>query len=433
MRKILVAGAGHGGLAAAYNLAKAGYAVTVLEQKAREEAGYDWLDCISLRTLQTVGVSPLPPEALRPYRPMAYRGPSKDVTLTPDPPKGAVHLKYVDRKVLLRHLIREAEAAGAAVKFGCTVTGPLLSGSRVTGVRYRENGTEKEETADLVIDAAGIRSPLRRSLPDALGIQREIAEEDTLFVYRACYEKTEPRMTEPPCNMYFYHCRRKGLDWMITDEDNADVLVGTFGPVTRQEVCDAVADMRRDFPFVGQRIVRGGSMEAIPLRPPLPRLIADGYALVGDSASMVACLSGSGMDYAMSAGKMLADTVINAGEQPLTAAVLWPYQHTFFKNCGLNTLNDNMLKHFLMDAGASGTDALFRKKILTEREMSGAGRHYTKKELAAKAFALLSTPVLWRPIIKLAEQNRINRKIKQTFPDAYDPAALAAWERIYKV
>ena len=37
MKKILIAGAGHGGITCAYNLANAGFDVTVIEKKKREE------------------------------------------------------------------------------------------------------------------------------------------------------------------------------------------------------------------------------------------------------------------------------------------------------------------------------------------------------------------------------------------------------------
>ena len=42
--KIIVAGMGHGGLAAAAILARSGYDVTVYEQKSAGTLGYDWTD-----------------------------------------------------------------------------------------------------------------------------------------------------------------------------------------------------------------------------------------------------------------------------------------------------------------------------------------------------------------------------------------------------
>ena len=52
MKKILVAGAGHGGLAAAALLAAQGYEVEVFEQKKRGELGHDWEDRFAFANLQ---------------------------------------------------------------------------------------------------------------------------------------------------------------------------------------------------------------------------------------------------------------------------------------------------------------------------------------------------------------------------------------------
>ena len=43
-RKIIVAGAGHGGLTAAALLAKAGFDVTIYERNEEGKLGYDWTD-----------------------------------------------------------------------------------------------------------------------------------------------------------------------------------------------------------------------------------------------------------------------------------------------------------------------------------------------------------------------------------------------------
>ena len=63
MKRILVAGAGHGGLTAAYNLAKAGYDVTVLEYKRRENLGYDWHDALEMSAFLESGI-PCPPDTM---------------------------------------------------------------------------------------------------------------------------------------------------------------------------------------------------------------------------------------------------------------------------------------------------------------------------------------------------------------------------------
>ena len=57
-KKIVIAGAGHGGLVAGAKLAQAGYDVTVYERKIRSELGYDWEDAIDMRVFAECGLEP---------------------------------------------------------------------------------------------------------------------------------------------------------------------------------------------------------------------------------------------------------------------------------------------------------------------------------------------------------------------------------------
>ena len=50
-KKIIVAGAGHGGVIAAAKLAKAGFDVTVYEKQKRENIGHDWEDRFDFQTV----------------------------------------------------------------------------------------------------------------------------------------------------------------------------------------------------------------------------------------------------------------------------------------------------------------------------------------------------------------------------------------------
>ena len=59
MTKIIVAGAGHGGLAAAALLARDGFDVTVYEKNKRADLGYDWTDIFAPGALKIASV-PMP-------------------------------------------------------------------------------------------------------------------------------------------------------------------------------------------------------------------------------------------------------------------------------------------------------------------------------------------------------------------------------------
>ena len=66
-KKIIVAGLGHGGIAAAAQLAKAGFDVTVYEQKKEGTLGYDWTDIFAPDALAVAGMD-MPPEDKYTYK-----------------------------------------------------------------------------------------------------------------------------------------------------------------------------------------------------------------------------------------------------------------------------------------------------------------------------------------------------------------------------
>ena len=103
MKRILVAGAGHGGLSAAYNLARNGYDVTVIEAKSREDLGYDWHDALEMSAFIESGM-PCPPESMyEPNIPQVFTNPKATVKipLPYDERDGFM----MDRKVLINYLV----------------------------------------------------------------------------------------------------------------------------------------------------------------------------------------------------------------------------------------------------------------------------------------------------------------------------------------
>ncbi|TFF63612.1 MAG: hypothetical protein EU521_00975, partial [Promethearchaeota archaeon] len=54
--KIVIAGAGHGGIVAARELALQGFEVHVYEKKGRDNLSWDWRDNMELDTFQEIGI-----------------------------------------------------------------------------------------------------------------------------------------------------------------------------------------------------------------------------------------------------------------------------------------------------------------------------------------------------------------------------------------
>ena len=80
-KKIIVAGLGHGGIAAAALISKAGFDVTVYEKEQEGHLGYDWTDIFAPEALEVAGVG-MPPEDKYEYKEdMTFFNPSLNVSL----------------------------------------------------------------------------------------------------------------------------------------------------------------------------------------------------------------------------------------------------------------------------------------------------------------------------------------------------------------
>ena len=428
--KIIIAGAGHGGLTAAITLAKNGYDVTVYEKSNREAMGHDWHDTMMPAAFDFCGIT-RPENAFTPYVKARHTHPKKTVVLKTDPAP-VKNVAYIDRKTLITYLLKVAQESGVRMCFGVEVLSPLCEGDRVTGLRLRENGEDREKAADLVIDAAGMDSPVRRNLPDAWGIKKEIPTEETYFVWRAYFNTVEGNRPEHSYNICFFHTGTPGLDWLIDRPPYADILVGSIGSVNENVIDSAVADFRKDYSFVGEEILRGGgAIKKIPLRRTLGLFVADGYAAVGDSASMTEPMNGSGITLSMKAGKILADTVIAGGDKGADAANLWRYQYAYQKTLGEKFLKDDIVKGMLGILTADDMDYLFENRVLTAKEMLKDPAPVDFSYIRGKA-AVLGRPALLSPMLKTAKRLVDKAAVCASMPRDYDPAAVRAWAERYE-
>ena len=182
--------------------------------------------------------------------------------------------------------LKLAEEAGVVLDFETEAVAPLLCGSAVEGLIVRQNGALLELHSDLLIDSAGLYSPVRTKLPASFGIPNTINPRSVFHVWRAYYENT-----------------------------------------------------------TGERIV------------------ADGYAAIGDSAGMTVPLNGSGIILSMNAGKILADTV-NAIDGACTKKALWPYEYEYFMRHGKDLVMIDIIKTLFTYVKGADIDYLMEKKIL---------------------------------------------------------------------
>lgn len=433
MTKFVVAGAGHGGLVAAINLARKGYDVTVFEKNKKEDMGHDWHDYLNFTAFDDSGIERPKEDEYTTGIQQGFKNPSGTLNIEiPIDPSSLI----MDRKVLINHLLTLCESSGVKIVFEAEIIGPYIESGKVCGIKILDGEKSAVVEADLVIDAAGMYSPVRSNLPESLGIQNKIEEKNVFHVYRAYYENTTGEVSYPPYSINLFHMNRPGLDWTITEEGYVDILVGKFGmsgKLTQKDVDEAVACFKKDFPFMGDKIVRGGVFADIPLTKMLPLIVADGYVAIGDSAGMTVPLNGSGIVLSMKAGKILAD-VVEKANGIYRIEKLWDFQYEYFQTLGKDLIMVDTLKNFFTYITADHVDIFMEKGILSEQTLSfgdGSSFSVTPELIQSVIKVVPDVAPLLLPLVNNFKSLPVSMVLEKLMPQKYEKSKVEKWVKIY--
>ncbi len=435
MSRIIVAGAGHGGLVSAYHLALQGENVTVFEKNKRENLGYDWQDSFDYKCFSYADI-PIPDSGMKDRVPMTFV-PSLDPYLSFTQPKqSGKYTLHLFRKDIYNHLISLCEKAGVEFQYETNILSALLFGNRVCGIK-----TDKGDYyGDLVIDAAGMYSPVKNSLPDYLEIQKDFAGCEVLHAYRAYYNKNSD--FPDPENIYqvlFNEDGDIGLGWCITNENSADILIGRFGDFNISMAHKAVDNLRTVFPHIGEEILHGGYIADIPVRQPLAVFVADGYAAIGDSACMTIPVIGSGITNSIMAGKMLADAVLADENKTYSAKVLWEYEKQYYKEIGNSCCSFALFKIMMNEMKPEDIVFLIEEEILSADDISFNVNESSIVDiimsggfsLIGKAKKIKNNDELFKKLVSVAGNAAKFQKTKVSFPNDYNIEDIKKWSEKY--
>lgn len=433
-KKIIVAGGGHGGIAAGAQLAKNGYDVTVYEKRKREDMGYDWTDIFDKKGLFAAGMEMPAEDKYKFKNDMTFYSPNMNVGLRQHVPQDQLEIQ-MERKDIYNHIISYAESCGVKFEYETDILGPVMLGDRVAGIK-----TDKEVIyADLVIDAAGINSVIRRNLPEHLGVQNEVQKYEQFYVYRGFYNKTA-ECEEDKFKLMLLHEGNQGIFWVAAEEEYTDVLIGSFFPLDDEKVENTLQYLRSRNPHLGDTLVRGGCYVNIPVRQPLGVMVSDGYAAIGDSAYMTVPVIGSGIANCLKASRILADTIIADETDSFSAEVLWKYQRQYFKALGNGFASLASVKMLLTRISGDELDYIFDNGILNADDMTiGADSTdigailggITKESLKKKLYGLKNNPVVLKKVLQTVKEIGAATTVTLAMPKIYNRKAVCAWVKQY--
>jgi len=399
---VLVAGAGVAGLAAAIELSRCGHMVTVLDKSAQNDLAYPWKDCICREQTERLTGKTLDQAFVHKYENTFYCSPFGGTRLLSD--RSQVSFFLFDRRELHRMLLECAEENGVSFCFEAAVTEPIFTANRVIGVRTQG----KSWLADLVVDALGVNSPLRRRLPKLFGIERDYGEDDVFYAYRAYFRKRKNvSQPEVPFATYLLHNGEKGLSWVNTEEELVDVLVGRTEPMTPAKLRRALDSLMRSNPIIGDDVIADG-FGVIPIRRPLKKFVCDGYAAIGDSAYMTYPFSGSGIDLSMDAAHILGECVKNSAAfgEMISEQCLLNYQNTYLSVYGASLTADDLLKRQMLRTNPRALEHFFRCGLITQAAFEGGSQATTPSQILKSLMYPLSLAHLG---LAGAKGNRLKR------------------------
>lgn len=438
-KRIIIAGAGHGGLVCGALLAQQGYDVTVYEKKKKRDVGHNWTDVFPLSSFEEAGI-PLPPKSkYEPSHSICYTNPNKTVKIAMSdnsrPSKSSNSV--LDRKYLINYLIRYAAQKGVRFRFESEIICPINDGNRVLGIVVKRNNKFYSVLGDLIIDAAGMDSPVRKLLPISLGIVNDFSDDQIFTAYRAFFEKIPGDEPEHNYTVHLFHMHEPGISWVISNKNYYDVLIGRFGSkLSEKQINESLNDLRESYPGIGKRIVRGGDVARIPIRRTIPKLVADGYAAIGDSAGMTIPMIGSGIANSIRAGRYLYNAVIADSEGNYTAETLWQYQCEYFNKIGKSLVAVDKLRSLCTTLTGNDVDYLLEKEIISKDALAITGNNgseLTVLRIAQKVIKALPKLTMIANLTKTFARYSSIKRVLAEMPETYSQPAVKEWAEKYNI
>ena len=183
---MIVVGAGTAGCLAAKTTAEAGLKVCLVERKRREEIGEKICgDALGEHHLKTLGLEkPQGGELEKRIEGIKIFSPDSETVFT------IKHEDFVgyllNRRLFGQWLLRKTLDKGTILLDSTLCLEPTVEKGCVTGISTRDLRTGKtvQVKGKVVADASGFMGVVRRKLPEEMGIETEIANEDVEACYR---------------------------------------------------------------------------------------------------------------------------------------------------------------------------------------------------------------------------------------------------------
>lgn len=320
---VLVVGAGPGGAAAAYHLARRGIDVTVVERASfpREKVCGDGITPRGVRSLEKMGIDLDDPGFERVIGLRVYSRETTIELLWPDldafPSFGLVRTRHDFDELLARR----AEKAGARLLERTEAVDPVWTDGWVTGATVRAEdegaGPAAPVRARFVIAADGASS----RFASRAGVRRNAAR--PLGIAARRYYRIDRRpgpWLESWLDLWEGDVQLPGYGWLFPLADGTSNvgagLINTFAgfrDISAQRLFDAFVTMLPAEWNIGEDTAQGRLLSGpLPMGFNRTPIAVPGLIVLGDAAGIVNPFNGEGIGYAMESGEVAAELIGDA-------------------------------------------------------------------------------------------------------------------------
>lgn len=334
---VIVVGAGPAGAMAARYAAKGGLRVALLERK--ENAG------IPVRCGEGVGLKGLSKSitlekswiqtAIKKVRLVSSSGYKVDLTIT-----GKDESYIIDREKMDSDLLQRAIQAGVSY-FPKT---PVISAKSLDNNQYICVSPQNEFRASCLILADGVESRLARYF----GWNTTLLMED---IESCALCKVEHHSIADDTAEFYIGSKIApvGFAWVFPRrKGKANVGLGILGTKSKAGLAKELLKSFIDKKFP-RALVSDMHCAGVPVGKWLRPLVKKGVMIVGDAARQVNSLTGGGIAFALYAGKIAGETVVEAfGSEGINYRHLKQYQKKWASYCGKQQMRSYALKSMLI-------------------------------------------------------------------------------------
>lgn len=424
---VIIVGAGTGGTTAARFTAKKGLNVCLIDRKKREDIGDKICgDAVGNEIFDILKINhPKDKELSCHIKGAKLYSPNLKKCINLVDPKQTGYI--VNRLEFGQRLLNEALDAGVNKFLDKTMVLDLLyKNGTINGVQIKlENGEKADLRANIIIDASGFYSPLRKKVKSSL-IEKDVLREDSILCYREIvkFSPKDQEVQDPEYITLILDQEKApgGYIWYFPkNESSVNIGIGAFMDY-RGKVKDLYKmNVYNEFIKTSKVDILSSGGGVVPVRRPLWSCADNGFMLVGDSACQVNPLHGGGIDPSMRAGYHAANSAVHAIENNNNSInELWDYNYNVMTSFGAEFASLDLLRIVLQSLSNKDLNFGLERDLLTGEEIleiSTSGElNLSLVNMAVKAFKGISNPNLLLDLNYLRIRMNEISKLYKNFP-----------------